>query len=242
MAIFRNNTSFPITAAIPNGTYNYINISFSTVQMFQFNIFNKGFCYLTISDGTNIEIVKATGIQQDPNTLSDALYVNRAQEGTTGQAWPSGTVLEIRLTNQGILEIDYPHIVPYPDLFTAEWYYGKEIIIHSPPISLLSVASEVWFGNKPDGGNLAIRKVGLIVYGSAQYLTVPSISFGDSNSTTTYLSATPVGTNINYSGIYEFTPSGNVLLQGEITASVTTAATVSSGFLTGQFFISGMLT
>lgn len=47
---------------------------------------------VTLTDGTDIEIVKVY------DEFQGAFSITRAQEGTTAQAWPSGTTAEIRLT------------------------------------------------------------------------------------------------------------------------------------------------
>lgn len=51
------------------------------------------FLLLTLSDGTNTEIVKIDG-----NPSLGAFPITRGQEGTTAQSWPLGTSAELRLT------------------------------------------------------------------------------------------------------------------------------------------------
>ena len=46
----------------------------------------------TLTDGTNVEIVKVT------NRSGDVLTVSRGQEGTTARDWPAGTLLTIAIT------------------------------------------------------------------------------------------------------------------------------------------------
>lgn len=55
--------------------------------------------YATISDGTNTEVVKVTNIS------SNTLTVTRAQEGTSGTAFASGSYIQIRPTNQGLVDL-----------------------------------------------------------------------------------------------------------------------------------------
>lgn len=57
------------------------------------------FVSLTIDDGTNIEIVHCTAASG-----AGTLTVSRGEEGTTGTAFADGTVVEARLTSQGLAE------------------------------------------------------------------------------------------------------------------------------------------
>lgn len=52
--------------------------------------------YVTISDSSDIEIVKVTG------RSSNSLTVSRAQEGTTENSWSSGDAVELRVTAAGL--------------------------------------------------------------------------------------------------------------------------------------------
>lgn len=55
--------------------------------------------YATITDGTNREVVKVTAVSG--NTLT----VTRGQDGTSGTAFASGSTIEIRPTNQGLIDL-----------------------------------------------------------------------------------------------------------------------------------------
>lgn len=55
--------------------------------------------YATITDGTNREVVKVV------NVSSNTLTVVRAQEGTSGTVFGSGATIELRPTNQGLIDL-----------------------------------------------------------------------------------------------------------------------------------------
>ena len=55
-------------------------------------ISNPDFCYATLDDGTNIEIVQVVG------RATDTLSIVRAQQGTSARAWVATNKVELRLT------------------------------------------------------------------------------------------------------------------------------------------------
>lgn len=63
------------------------------------------FCFATLDDGAgNVEIVQVTS--RSGNTLT----VVRAQQGTTGFAFSAGDACEVRLTRDGLIELQAPHL------------------------------------------------------------------------------------------------------------------------------------
>jgi hypothetical protein len=56
---------------------------------------------LTLTDGTNIEIVSATSMTTGANYEAS---VERGQQGTLARAWPAGTRIEARLTADAMRE------------------------------------------------------------------------------------------------------------------------------------------
>jgi len=55
--------------------------------------------FVTLDDGVNIEIVKCTA------RSTDVFTVTRAQQGTTGTAFTTGTLVELRPTKQGLSDL-----------------------------------------------------------------------------------------------------------------------------------------
>lgn len=56
-------------------------------------------CWSTITDGTDVEIIKVTAI------ATDAFTIERGQQGTTAQDWSTGATIELRLTKNTLTEL-----------------------------------------------------------------------------------------------------------------------------------------
>jgi hypothetical protein len=90
--IHANNFSTTLNGAITNVATSIVLTSVSN-----FPAIGSGVeCHVTITDGTNIEIVKAT------SRSSFTLTVTRGAEGTTGTAFASGSTVEIRPTADSV--------------------------------------------------------------------------------------------------------------------------------------------
>lgn len=75
-------------------------------------------CWSTISDGTIVEIVKVTA------RASDTLTIERAQQGTTAQAWDAADTVQLRLTRDTLSElqgrVDYITSLSASNYFEAQ--------------------------------------------------------------------------------------------------------------------------
>lgn len=86
---YLNNFSTTLTNNITNSATTFDIVSATGISTL---LSTSDYIMMTIDDGTNIEVIKVTGL----STLT--LTVVRGQEGTSGTAFNAGTTIEIRLT------------------------------------------------------------------------------------------------------------------------------------------------
>ena len=95
--LFKNNAASTLSRPI-NKTFKWLKISDNHKTAFPEIVAGSGdYFYLTLVGDDTLEIVKVTGYSHDE--FNETVYlVDRAQEGTTAQAWPVGTRVEMRIT------------------------------------------------------------------------------------------------------------------------------------------------
>lgn len=105
MQLFSNNASSTLFSGITDtATTMYIQVADANEFTSPSSIGTYAYELLTITDGTNIEIVKCTA------RSSSTLTIVRAQEGTTARAWSAGATVEARVTKgtlQKMAQKDY---------------------------------------------------------------------------------------------------------------------------------------
>lgn len=111
--IFANNASATVAENV-NANTSQINIRLSEATMFPRMEYGSSHYYCTLEDAqkSKLEIIKVTSakeeyafIGEDDPVLVLALGVVKGQEGTASQSWPVGSKIELRLTNQGLVDI-----------------------------------------------------------------------------------------------------------------------------------------
>lgn len=100
---FSNNAQTTLSAAITDTETTIFVSSNATSNLFPNVSIGSGakYFYATISDGTNVEIVKVTY----KTTNYRYWDIVRAQEGTTARAWAVGAVVELRVTAGGLFDL-----------------------------------------------------------------------------------------------------------------------------------------
>lgn len=95
--LFKNNAASTLSRPIYK-TFKWLKISDNHKTAFPEIVAGSGdYFYLTLVGDDTLEIVKVTGYSYDE--FNEIVYiVDRAQEGTSAQAWPAGTCVEMRIT------------------------------------------------------------------------------------------------------------------------------------------------
>ena len=94
--LFKNNAASTLKAGLST-TDTWLLFNDPVREVFP-EIVNKGDTFkLTLVGDDTLEIIKVFGYVDDPQG-NERLNVRRAQEGTTAQAWPAGTRVEMRIT------------------------------------------------------------------------------------------------------------------------------------------------
>lgn len=94
---FINNFTTTLNGAINNSVTSIVVTSATGISA---ELALSDFINLTIDDGTNVEIVKVTGV------ATNTLTVVRAQEGTTANAFADTTTIECRATRGSFKNVD----------------------------------------------------------------------------------------------------------------------------------------
>lgn len=98
MQLFANNAASTLSADIAD-----VATSMTLVDASAFPAPGTDYFVVTLTDGSNVEIVKCTA--KSTNTLT----IVRAQESTTARAWSAGVKAEMRLTAASINANNYTH-------------------------------------------------------------------------------------------------------------------------------------
>lgn len=91
---FSNNATSTLASGINNSV---TSLSVSAGHGTRWPTLDVGdWCWSTITDGTNVEIVKVTA------RSTDTFTVVRGQQGTTAQSWSAGATIQMRLTRNSL--------------------------------------------------------------------------------------------------------------------------------------------
>lgn len=94
-----------------------------------FNVTSGDYFYITVNDGTTVEVMKYTSIGP---IINDTIPVERGQDGTTAKAFPAGSCVQVAWNKQQVA--DFITLI-YNQLFDAALLGADTIVVTSTPTS-----------------------------------------------------------------------------------------------------------
>lgn len=194
---------------------------------------NSNYYYVTLDDGTNIEVVKVTG------KSSSILVVTRAQEGTSARAWSTGAKVELRETaatlnqfvqNEGVVASS-SMLLRIPGATTASNTVGTDAIgIGSNPTPSGQTSIAIGGGVTASGQNsIAIGS------GTTSTAGVQGISIGKNiDNQVTGTGGVAIGNTLTVNGGYGIA-IGNTCTAGVSAVAIGTATAVQEGVAVGAY-------
>jgi len=189
-ALYTNNAETTLNGAITNVA---TSITVTDGSVFP-NPSGGDYFWLTITDDTNIEIVKVTA------RATHVLTVTRGQDGTSGTAFADGDKVQLRLTAVGLSEFAQ---LAESETVSGAWSFSDDITLsgdlkgiihqHSTPTYDWATYQEasgnlIWTISGTGGAEMRLLADGLDHDGTATYLTI-----GDNRVTTVATDETITG-------------------------------------------------
>lgn len=139
--LYTDNFEVTLTAAISGAGDTSIALPTGAgAQLASLTLSATAFLVLTITSGTNVEVVYATG------RSTDTLTVTRAREGTTGLTFPIGAIVGCYLTAAALTRLERPRTVTTVTITPVQYGLADFTITEAAA----STTDRVVIGLKPD--------------------------------------------------------------------------------------------